>query len=150
MVYKNTPQGPFNLGPHKDRNTRTHAHVRVCLYILFTYRLQYQSLSFWNCTHTFSLLQQYSQNYAAHCTTQTAGSRCTCGCILKRADKSISAAFWGSQVCLKNIYVSPLVRALGNLLWSSRATEHSVSVMSLRAQCLVMFPVNAPEIILSC
>jgi len=76
-------------------------------------RLQSQSLPLWICTHSFSLLQQYSQNYAADCATQAAGSRCTCRCNLNRANKSISAALWHSQVCLKDIYVSPLVRALG-------------------------------------
>lgn len=106
--------------------------------------MQYHSLSFWSIL--LVALQQYSQNYAADCVSQTAGPRRTCGCILNRADKSISAAFWGSQVCLKNIYVSPLVSALGNLLWSSRATERNVSVMSESVQCLVISPVNALEL----
>ena len=34
-------------------------------------------------------------------------------------------------MCLKNIYVFPLVRPLGNLLWSIQATERNMSVVSL-------------------
>lgn len=62
--------------------------------------------------------------------------RCTCRRILSRANKSISAAFWSSQVCLKNMYVCLLVRALGNVLWSGQATEHNMLDMPLRGQCV--------------
>lgn len=44
-------------------------HMHVFTSNIYIYR--HQSLSLWNCTHTFSLLEQDSRNYAADCSAQT-------------------------------------------------------------------------------
>lgn len=136
----------LKFSPLKDRNAKEHTYTctYICIYIYIHTQTRVCNINiktaisaspFGNRIHILFLLQQYSQNYAADCATQAAGSRCTCRCILNRDNKSISAAFWSSQVCLKNMYVSCLVRVSTNLLWSSRATECNVFAMSC-------FPVN--------